>query len=43
MANAEESLNKRGWDDSKRQVLGLNLAAYHINEGLHSTEPGDDN
>lgn len=41
--NAAAPLNERRWKESKRQVLGLNLAVYHINEGLCSTEPGDNN
>lgn len=41
--NATAQLNERGWKKSKRQVLGLNLAVYHINEGSCSAEPGDNN
>ncbi len=32
-----------GMERSKRQVLGLILAVYHINEGSCSIEPGDNN
>lgn len=34
---------KREKNDGKRQVLGLNLSVYHINERLCSAEPGDNN
>lgn len=40
--NATTPLNERGWNESKRQV-DYNSAVYHINEGLCSTEPRDDN
>ena len=41
--NVTAHLNEGGWKESKRQVLRLNLAVYHINEGSCSTEPGDNN
>lgn len=41
--NATAPLNEWRRKDGKRQVLGLNLAVYHINEGSCSTEPGDNN
>lgn len=41
--NAASPPNEKRWKESKRQVLGLNLAVYHINEGSCSTEPGDNN
>lgn len=41
--NATEPLIEWGWKDGRRQVLGLNVSVYHINEGLCSAEPGDNN
>lgn len=41
--SATEPLNEWEWKDGKRQVFGLHLSVYHINEGLCSAEPGDNN